>query len=130
LGHCLIGVGPSIGHLSRCSVYGVIADFEDVVGPNSVEDQQDGEKTIEDVVGREHFNDLGSLNGGAVQYPRRKDPQPGDDPGDCEEAEDDVAGLLKLGVVTHLGQLKEHVGKVVDHQDQRATPGEVAGPGE
>ena len=51
----LLGIDREVGHL------------EDEVGPDDVEDKEDGEEAVEDVVGREHLHQLGSFHGGAVK---------------------------------------------------------------
>jgi len=48
-----------------------------------------------------HLNNLGGLDGGAVEDPGWVQPEPCGDPGDCEAGEDDVAHLLVLGVDAH-----------------------------
>ena len=51
----LLGIDGEVGHL------------EDEVGPDDVEDEEDGEEAVEDVVGREHLHQLGSLHCGAAE---------------------------------------------------------------
>ena len=46
----LLGIDREVSHL------------EDEVGPDDVEDEEDGEEAVEDVVGREHLHQLGSLH--------------------------------------------------------------------
>ena len=46
----LLGIDREVSHL------------EDEVGPDDVEDEEDWEEAVEDVVGREHLHQLGSLH--------------------------------------------------------------------
>ena len=40
---------------------GKVSHLEDEVGPDDMEDEEDGEEAVEDVVRREHLHQLGSL---------------------------------------------------------------------
>ena len=46
-----------------------------------MEHQEDREKSVENVIGRKHFHDLRSLNGGAVEDPGGIHTQSRDNPG-------------------------------------------------
>ena len=46
----LLGIDRKVSHL------------EDEVGPDDMEDEEDGEEAVEDVVRREHLNQLGGLH--------------------------------------------------------------------
>ena len=41
---------------------GKVSHLEDEVGPDDMEDEEDGEEAVEDVVGREHLNQLWGLH--------------------------------------------------------------------
>ena len=41
---------------------GKVSHLEDEVGPDDMEDEEDGEEAVEDVVRREHLHQLGSLH--------------------------------------------------------------------
>ena len=41
---------------------GKVSHLEDEVGPDDMEDEEDGEEAVEDVVRREHLDQLGSLH--------------------------------------------------------------------
>ena len=42
----------------------LVGDLDDEVAPEEVEDEEGGEEKVEDIVGREHGEDLASLNTG------------------------------------------------------------------
>ena len=44
---------------------------------------------------------------------------------DGEDAEDDIAGRLELGVVAQLGKLQKDVREIVNYQHQRSTSAEI-----
>ena len=46
----LLGIDRKVSHL------------EDEVGPDDVEDEEDGEEAVEDVVGGEHLHQLGGFH--------------------------------------------------------------------
>ena len=52
------------------------------------------------------------------KYPSRKEPKPGEAPGNNEDAEDDITEGVQLGVVEQLGQLKEYVREVMNNKNQ------------
>ena len=41
---------------------GKVSHLEDEVGPDDMEDEEDGEEAVEDVVRREHLDQLGSFH--------------------------------------------------------------------
>ena len=51
------------------TIHGFIDDFKNEISPNDMEHQENGQETVENVVSREHFHDLGSFDSCAVQYP-------------------------------------------------------------
>ena len=62
------------------AVHGFVDDLEDEVSPNDMKHQKDGQKTIEDVISREHFHNLWSLNCRTIKNPGGINTQTGDDP--------------------------------------------------
>ena len=60
----LLGIDREVGHL------------EDEVGPDDVEDKEDGEEAVEDVVGGEHLHEVLGVDEGGVEDPRRVNPAP------------------------------------------------------
>ena len=51
-----------MGVLNLLLVERVVRELENEVGPDDVEDKEDGEEAVEDVVGREHLHQLRGLN--------------------------------------------------------------------
>ena len=103
--------------------------FEEEVGPEDVEELEGAEETIEDIVGGEHLDKVLGVDEGGVEDPGGVDATPGHHPGDGEQDEDGVAGLLVPSVAEHLGQLKQVVRAVVDDEDEAADPVGVGRPG-
>lgn len=56
-------------------VESVVRELENEVGPDDVEDKEDGEEAVEDVVGREHLHQLRGLNRRTIENPSRENPE-------------------------------------------------------
>jgi len=95
-----------------------------------VEELEGAEETIEDVVGREHAEELDSIKQGGVEDPGRVHSTPGDHPDYGEEEEDSVTSFLVSGIAEQLGELQQGVSAVMDYQHQSTDTDEVGGPGE
>jgi len=93
----------------RChlaAVHGLVDDLQDEVGPDDVQHEQNAQQPVEEVVCREHFDDLWRLDRRRVQDPSGVDAQPGEDPSAGEAAEEHVARALVVRILAHLGSLK------------------------
>ena len=87
------------------TVHGFVDDFEDEIGPNDMEHQEYGQETVENVISREHFHDLGSFYGCAIQYPGGVHPQTSYNPGQCETGKQEIAEFLIVGIFAQFGCL-------------------------
>lgn len=94
-----------------------------------MEHQKHDEQRVEDVIDGIHGQDARRLDAGAVDD-AREEPEPGGDPGDGEQAEHDIAGLLQVRVLQELRRLQQNVTAVVHQQHQRADAMQVADPTE
>lgn len=65
-----------------------------------------------------------------VEQPERINTKTRDDPGQCKDSKQSIAGSLPLDVLHHLGRLEEHIRAVVYDEDQRPDSDEVARPRE
>ena len=82
----------------------LVGNLEDEVSPDDVEDEEEGEEEVEDIVCREHLEDLPSLKAGREYDNGGEVGQPGVDPGEGEHHKGGVTDLLVLGVPGQLGK--------------------------
>lgn len=108
----------------------VVADLQNERRPDHVQHLQSAEQTVEDVVGRKHFDHpervVRRVGDDAVgqQHDAREDPA------EREQREQDVRQTPHLQVAEDLRAVQRYVGEVVDDHHHGADAVEVAGPGE
>ncbi len=88
------------------AVHGPVDNLKDEVRPDYVQDKENGEKSIEKVVGWKHLDDLWRLYRGGVEDPRRVDAQARYDPHQSEACEQPVTRALVVRVLAHFGRLQ------------------------
>lgn len=108
---------------------GLNDDLQDHISPNQVEHQEHDQQRVEDVVDRVHRQDLRGLNRCAVDDARVHS-EARHDPRHCEQAEDNIAGLLQIRVLQELRSLEQNISAVVNQQNQRPDAMQIANPTE
>lgn len=86
----------TIDYLSRLERR--MRNLQDHIRPGNMQTQQQTQKTVENVVGREHGQNSWRLHGTA-EDDARIEAKPRNDPNDGEESEYAVAGFLVVGVL-------------------------------
>jgi len=93
-----------------------------------MEDKEDAEEAVEDVVDREHLDQLSGLSSRGVNDPGREDTKAGVGPCKHENDEGDVTTILEICVSSQLSQFHPVISKIMNEKHQGPHPVHVVGP--